>query len=777
MRKRIAAWLAGLAARRPVLLLAVATVPALLVVTALPGLPVDMSFAGMMDRQDPEVERYFRTLGELEMGGEVLLLLEGPDELLDDAARRVMTAAAANPDVVGTDSGVPAEWLEENAAWLAPRDLFDQWLAWVEGSEDIAEGMKLLARFRELQESTRTEGSRLVTIRLRRHPLEVDFGGSEFLRLEEQILASIDDHRISAGLSGLPAVAAQDQSRTMGSIKRLTPVSLLLALLLFRFLEPRLLGLLAVLAPLALAVVVTLVLTGWILGGITVMETFFGIMVFGLGIDFGIHLLSRLQEEQAAGKPFEVALSNALALSGAGVAAGAVTTGGAFLIVAMAPEPVARHLGFPGGIGLLLCLALTFTVLPALWALLERLPNKVPPRAFSRSDATGSASKRPLGPLERIAAAATERANLTIAMAGVLAVTAMLGTARWEFETDLTKVFNRQVPALAVVERVQELHGLNGAPWFVAVADEAAAAQLVEKFEAHPTFARVMSLSNLLPADVTERQRALAAWSGRAPAGSSPMWSLAAAPLLSAKQNGPPGIEDLPQVLRKRLVAPTGELIVYAWATRSPLSGEEALGQRIAAQSIAPRATSLGVLIENILGAERPWLWRLLTAILAFVALVLWVDFRSLWLSVLALVPVTLGVIGTIGILCWTGTAFNVMTVMVVPLILGLGVDDGIHVVHRLREDGGHDPAAAAAAVGRAITMTTATTCSSFFVLLFADHPGLESMAWVMLIGLPLCLLTSITVLPALARKLGSKVFAPSPEVARESATGNPAVL
>jgi hypothetical protein len=84
-----------------------------------------------------------------------------------------------------------------------------------------------------------------------------------------------------------------------------------------------------------------------------------------------------------------------------------------------------------------------------------------------------------------------------------------------------------------------------------------------------------------------------------------------------------------------------------------------------------------------------------------------------------------------------------------------MGVDDGIHVVHRIREhfaEEGHAAIThAAAAVGRAITFTTLTTCASFGVLLFTDHPGLESMALVMLIGLPLCLLASVSTLPAAA--------------------------
>ena len=86
-----------------------------------------------------------------------------------------------------------------------------------------------------------------------------------------------------------------------------------------------------------------------------------------------------------------------------------------------------------------------------------------------------------------------------------------------------------------------------------------------------------------------------------------------------------------------------------------------------------------------------------------------------------------------------------------IPLLLGLGVDDGLHVVHRMMEDLSVHPATATISVSRAIVMTTLTTCSSFGVLLFSNHPGMEAMAIALLFGLPICLLSSAILIPALA--------------------------
>jgi uncharacterized protein len=224
--------------------------------------------------------------------------------------------------------------------------------------------------------------------------------------------------------------------------------------------------------------------------------------------------------------------------------------------------------------------------------------------------------------------------------------------------------------------------------------------------------------------------------------------------LVRAAEESPPSLDGLPAAIRDRFTGVGGEILVLAYSSGNTLDGREARAQRLTAQAIDPEATSLSALLEAVMVAERPWLPWVATGTVAFVAFVLLLDFRSPRLALLALVPVLVGVGATAGTLGWAGVSFSVMTVIVLPLLVGLGVDDGIHVVHRIAEDDSQPYSVAAAAVGRAIVMTTLTTCASFAVLLLTDHPGLESMAWVMLVGMPICLVASVVTLPALAVRL-----------------------
>ena len=213
-------------------------------------------------------------------------------------------------------------------------------------------------------------------------------------------------------------------------------------------------------------------------------------------------------------------------------------------------------------------------------------------------------------------------------------------------------------------------------------------------------------------------------------------------------------MEDIPRSLRQQMIGKDNRLLTFVYGTESVFDSKLIQQQRYAAEKIHPSAAGMGNFIEAAMEAERPWVLPLIFSVLAFVCLVLFIDLRKLSWIVLAIVPVTISVLITFGLLCWMNVGFSVLLFAVAPLLLGLGVDDGLHVVHRMIEDPKLSAAQATLSVSRAITMTTLTTCSSFCVLLVSNHPGMESMAWTLLIGLPICFLASATLIPALAVQL-----------------------
>ena len=164
------------------------------------------------------------------------------------------------------------------------------------------------------------------------------------------------------------------------------------------------------------------------------------------------------------------------------------------------------------------------------------------------------------------------------------------------------------------------------------------------------------------------------------------------------------------------------------------------------------------VLYEALIGTDRPWLAPILMAAAAAIVFLVWLDFKRPRLVLLALLPVTASTIVTVGLLTAFGFSFNTITLVAVPILLGLGVDDGIHTVHRLLEPTTRQIEDAVGSVAPSILLTTATTCASVGLLLWTRHPGIESVATLLLVGLPMSLLMTVTLLPAAAAVLGIRL-------------------
>jgi len=723
--------------------------------------PRDLAFLSIMNHEYPLVAQYFEVNTQLKLACQLPLLLEGSEEALEAALDDLVPALQQLPQIDRVMAEPPTEWLTRQAPWLVERELFDAWVRLATAPEDKQSAQRLqdgLTAIEEEYARQRPEGVRLILLQMARDPLTEPVGHNGFSEIEAATQQALEGHDVAGSFAGLAAISEQDQAKVLKRIQLLTPITLVAVLLLLLFVERRPTRLAAVAAPMLLALGGTLGLVGLIAGKITVIEAFFGMLVFGLGVDFALHLIVRLREERAQGHSFDEALRLTITGAGSGIVAGALTTAGAFFVASLASDPVAFHLGLSGGIGLLLCLVLMLTLLPGLWTLLDRRTPAVPP---------GTMSLPLLRPLARFS---SRNPWLVIIAAVGLVAGALAGSGRFHFQDDLGKVFSRDVPALEVQDRIQDLFGINNSPWVSTAPTLEQTRALAAEFEAEPAFVRVESAATLLHTDLDERaailadaapaiesRRQLFAALQAMPMGFNAGAARAGLELLTTLQGaaatGPPTVDDLPEVVRAQLLAPDGRFLVYAYAARPTMSGQDAREQRLTAHAIDPGATSLLMAIEAMLRGERPWMRWVLAGILLVVITVLAVDLRSPRWLIVALAPVLFGTSMTFGLLCWMGMDFNVMGAVVVPLIIGLGVDDGIHVVHRIREYPGpaHE---AAVSVGRAIVMTTLTTCVGTAAFLFTDHPGLESMAMVLLIGLPMCLLASVCLIPALVHAL-----------------------
>ncbi len=219
--------------------------------------------------------------------------------------------------------------------------------------------------------------------------------------------------------------------------------------------------------------------------------------------------------------------------------------------------------------------------------------------------------------------------------------------------------------------------------------------------------------------------------------------------LIDLMQAGPVTYGTLPYNLRERYVTPDGRARVEIFPAQN-LTNEVALRRFVeSVRTVAPDATGAPVeLLEGgklVIGAFEQAGAIALVAISLLLVLVL----RSVWDSLLVLLPLALAAALTVALVVVTGQAFNFANIIALPLLFSLGVAFGIYFVLRHRETRGVAQLMRTS-TPRAVLFSALTTMVSFSSLMVSSHRGMASMGYLLGICLSLALICTLVVLPAL---------------------------
>ena len=169
-----------------------------------------------------------------------------------------------------------------------------------------------------------------------------------------------------------------------------------------------------------------------------------------------------------------------------------------------------------------------------------------------------------------------------------------------------------------------------------------------------------------------------------------------------------------------------------------------------AVYEIAPDAFGEGyVILESGRAVERALKQALLAAAIG-IGLILLLLWRSFLDALLVAVPLALAGLFTAASTVLLATPFNFANVIVIPLVMGMGVDTGIHLVHRDRIAPLPDRNLLQTSTARAVLFSSLTTMASFGTLGFSTHTGMASLGRLLTLGIGLILLCNLVVLPAL---------------------------
>jgi predicted RND superfamily exporter protein len=135
---------------------------------------------------------------------------------------------------------------------------------------------------------------------------------------------------------------------------------------------------------------------------------------------------------------------------------------------------------------------------------------------------------------------------------------------------------------------------------------------------------------------------------------------------------------------------------------------------------------------------------------LAIVFLLLWLDFKKVGYALIAMIPLALGVFWMVGLMNLTGIALTIMSVMGLPLIIGIGIDDGVHIMHRWKHEGNGRIRTVFSSTGKAILLTSLTTMLAFGSMVFSVMPAWGQFGGSLFYGVGACFLTTVVILPGI---------------------------
>lgn len=239
------------------------------------------------------------------------------------------------------------------------------------------------------------------------------------------------------------------------------------------------------------------------------------------------------------------------------------------------------------------------------------------------------------------------------------------------------------------------------------------------------------------PAAAGAAQADAAAAAQRATEAAQALMAGAAAPLREA----------LPAAVRANFVAPDGTFCVMLFPAGDVWEWDPMQSFVAAVRALDPTATGVPMTqFESMVDMRSAFLVMSWGSLL-LVAVVVWLDLRSVRATLACLAALCLGMAWTFGAMALFGVPLNLANFFGVPMLIGFGIDSAVHIVHRARETG---HARDLGATRRAVTLAAATTAIGFGTLCVAQHQGLQSLGWLMVIGSACCLAAAVWTLPAI---------------------------
>ncbi len=534
----------------------------------------------------------------------------------------------------------------------------------------------------------------------------------------------------------------------------------IVALLTFYFRQP--LAAFFVAIPLAMGLIWAFAISYWVIGNLNTMTAFLFVILFGLGIDFGIHMFARYLEVRMDKTDVRMSIETMLSQTGQAILTAAITTSIAFFSLTLTDFRGFSEFGFIVGTGILMSLVSMTTVLPAVLVLADQKFMWIRMRHVWGHNWGGSRGHFPYPKL---------------VIAGALILTIYLGIhlRDIDFEYDFTNLRSNLSASVKVKQKMATIskYGSESQSYSIVLADSkaeldeivAALEKKISEDDPTPTIDKVKTLWTELRGqdeklDIIGELRALTSGEGaKLIRGEQKAKLDSLRDLLNVKRLS---VEDLPENLLRKFKTIDGSQAYFAQILPSVQLRDGKNAIAFAEDSHEIHTASDKVFYSsssNIIFADMLRLMlrdspRAISLTVIVVFLIVLADFRSLRSALLVIFPLACGTVWMCGSLYLQDLKLNFYNMVALPTIIGMGIDNGVHLYHRYREEGPGSMPVVIRITGGAMFISMLTTMVGFFGLMMATHPGLNSIGRLALIGLFTCFVAAVLVLPAILEVL-----------------------
>ncbi|HID97857.1 MAG TPA: RND transporter, partial [Thermodesulfobacteriaceae bacterium] len=625
---------------------------------------------------------------------------------------------------------------------------------------------------------------------------------------------------VRAGLTGRPVLQADEMDTTNSDMTKASVIAILLVGLVFTVMLHGWLRPVIVMISLIMAIAWTFGFAALTVGRLNLLSIVFVLVLVGIGVDFGVHVVLRYVESCRNGLDVDEAVHSAIFNTGPGVVLGALTSVCAFYSVLGSDFIGLAELGLIGGTGILFCLVTMLAVLPAMLLIAGR-KNLFP-------------SSRPRVVAIPVLEKLSMRRKLLLTAVACATAVMLPGLFRTGFNHNLLDLQARGLESVRY-ERIL-LEESDESTWFaVMVVDSIAELKRrTDVLRTIPGVGKMESILDYIPGDQARKEelyskacamlppvpdseepgrvrrvpdaptliRALETLAEGLEGLQEKLFSVGAAEELSRMEHSLDLIDsslgilgedmsraallagferdfrvsmfdllrklkirlsaspvtpgDLPVAFRGIFTGSDGRFQIKISPVEDVWDFEKLTGFVADPRAIDPEVSGVPVGVMESAILLKRAFLKSAALTLAMVSMVLWLYSLSVRYVVLTLLPLGFGILWLVELMGWFGVSFNLANFFAIPVLIAISVDGGVHFMARWQK---LSPGQGLFATSTpvAVTLSFLTTMIGFGGLLLAHHRGLASLGVVMVLGSFTGMMACLLILPAVLKPISEK--------------------